>query len=89
MWLMFFRNIVLFFTTYFNFWLSAVCGTGYLTLLFVVKRVVYEEPIDNEAVLQTFPIIIYYFAAITMIHITINQIGLLYIEAEILRTGND
>ena len=55
----------------------------------MVKRVVYEDPIDNETVLQTFPIIIYYFGAITMIHITINQICLLYVEAETLRTGNE
>ena len=52
------------------------------------KRVVYEDPIDFEVALQTFPFAIYLFVICIIVHMTINQIGLLYIEAEILRTGN-
>lgn len=49
---------------------------------------VYEDPIDYEVVLLTFPFAIYLFVVCTIVHMTINQIGILYIEAEILRTGN-
>ena len=54
----------------------------------MLKRVVYEDPIDLETAFQTFPMVLYFFAASTMIHLIMNKVGLLYVEAEILRTGN-
>ena len=58
------------------------------TQLFV-RKFIYEAPIDFDMVVGLITAMIFTAFVITLIHILINKMGLLFVDSEILRTGND
>lgn len=58
------------------------------TQLFV-RKFIYEAPIDYGIVVGLITAMIFTALAITLMHILFNKMGLLFVDSEILRTGND
>ena len=61
------------------------------TQVFIVisNYLVYEKEVTNVVVVECIVGILYQFFNLFMIHVSTNLVGLLYVEAEILRSGND
>ena len=89
MWGVSYKVMYYFALYYFDFWPSLLCSAAYLVLQLVIKRVVYEDPIDFETAIQIIPWLSYCLLFCIIMHMIVNKVGLLYVEAEIIRTGNE
>ena len=47
------------------------------------------EPIDQSAITSSLYALLWMFAVMSMSHLVISAAGILYVEAEILRQGNE
>ena len=55
----------------------------------MIARIVYETAIDGKLAMTILPHIFYSMLGILLVHSIINKMGSLFVEAEILRTGNE
>ena len=55
----------------------------------LVRKFIYEAPIDSGVVVGLLTAMIFTALVITLMHILFNKMGLLFVDSEILRTGND
>ena len=60
-----------------------------LSTQLLVRQFIYEAPIDSGIVVGLITAMIFTALVITLMHILFNKMGLLFVDAEILRTGND
>ena len=55
----------------------------------LVRKFIYDAPIDSGVVVGLITVMIFTALVITLMHILFNKMGLLFVDTEILRTGND
>ena len=55
----------------------------------VVRKYIYEKEIDSGTVIGLIAAMSFTALVITLMHILFNKMGLLFVDSEILRKGND
>ena len=53
------------------------------------RAVFYAEPLDGKLIFATFSGMIMLTINLLVFHLIITKVGMIYVEAEILRTGNE
>lgn len=83
------NSIIDYLLLYFNFWPNTVCMLATQVLLVATNKLVYNKDIGVGAIMESFFGLFYQFFNLFMTNIGANLLGLLYVEAEILRRGNN
>jgi uncharacterized membrane protein len=63
-------------------------GLASLLTLYVKRAVFYEEPVADLA-MTGIPTAIWLVMTLLFYHLVITKVGMIYIDAEVLREGND
>lgn len=83
------NNLMNFCLLYYDFWPSSICMVLSQAVQMIIISVVYEKPITAGDVGMTIAAMIWQFTNLLLCHLIINSMGMLFVEADILRTGNE
>ena len=75
---------------YFDFWPSLLCNTLVLILNPIIRSFVYEESEEANGIAIVVLLNIFWQGLIFFFaHIVVSKLGFIFVEAEIMRTGNE
>ena len=83
------NNVMNFCLLYYDFWPSSICMVLSQAVQMVIIAVVYEETITAGTVGMTIAAMVWQFGNLFLCHLIINSVGMLFVEADILRSGNE
>ena len=75
---------------YFDFWPNLLCNTLVLILIPIVRSFVYEESEEATGIATAVLLNIFWQGLIFFFcHIVVSKLGFIFVEAEIMREGNE
>ena len=73
---------------YFHFWRALMFTMLKMVVFNAGRKIFYYETID-ETIMECLMNMFFQSLSIWIIHIIITQVGMIFVEAEVLRTGNE
>ena len=83
-------NFVTFLFDFFHWWPSLIASSLLIVAEFAGRSLMYDEPLNQSSNIATCIIIICWQAlSLWPIQLCITKVGMIFVEAELLRTGNE
>ena len=82
------NNVFNFLLLYTNFWPNCIVMLSTQMFQVASNSLVYDKEFNQQVIMQCVISLFYQFLNYFLIHIGTNLVGLLYVEAELLRQGN-
>ena len=78
-----------FFSFYYDFWVCLFTACIQRILFALIRSQIFMEDLDFKAVIDTLISFVWILVTLSICHITISAAGFLFVEAEILRKGDE
>ena len=82
-------NLINFFSLHFVFWQCMISVSIQRAIFVVIRHKIYMEPIAASTIFDTVLNLCWMAITLSITHFVITSAGLLFIEADILRQGNE